>query len=165
VNTLLSRARLWTAAWLLLVLAGCAVPPKAPPPPGVQAWTGRLALAVDGQENRSFSAGFDLRGSPDTGELTLYTPLGGTLAVLFWAPGSATLRAEGGERQFPSVEALAQEVTGAPIPLAALFDWLQGKATPVHGWEPDVSQVAEGRLRARRATPPPPADLRVLFER
>ena len=43
--------------------------------------------------------------------------------------------------------------------------WMAGKATPIQGWEADVSQVAEGRLRARRTDPPPPADLRVLFER
>ena len=56
------------------------------------------------------------------------------------------------------------EATGAPLPVASLFDWLAGKPTPVPGWEADVSQVAEGRLRARRTEPPPPADLRLVFE-
>ena len=146
-------------------LAGCAVPPRTPAAPGTQVWIGRLALTVEGQASQSFSAGFELKGAPESGELSLFNPLGGTVAVLAWAPGSATLRANGNTRQFPSLEALAQEATGAPLPVAALFDWLAGKSTPVAGWEADVTQVADGRLRARRSDPPPPTDLRVVFER
>jgi outer membrane lipoprotein LolB len=85
--------------------------------------------------------------------------------VLGWTPGTAVLRSNGKTREFPSLDALAQEATGAQLPVAALFDWLAGRATPIPGWEPDVSQVAEGRLRARRTDPTPPADLRVVFER
>ena len=162
------RLRPWGWCWLALcalLLAGCAVPPRTPAGPGVQSWAGRLALTVEGQSSQSFSAGFELKGAPDTGELSLFNPLGATVAVLSWAPGSATLRSNGSTREFPSLEALAQEATGAPLPVAALFDWLAGKATPIAGWQPDVTQVAEGRLRARRTDPPPPADLRVIFER
>ncbi|MGV3492293.1 MAG: outer membrane lipoprotein LolB [Ramlibacter sp.] len=156
---------LWLAA-LALLLAGCAVPPRTAVAPGVKSWVGRLALAVEGQASQSFSAGFELKGAPEAGELALYNPLGGTLAVLAWAPGSATLRgADGDTRQFPSLDALAQEATGATIPVAALFDWLEGRATPVEGWQPDLSRVADGRLAARRTAPPPVADLRVVFER
>ena len=155
---------LWLAA-LALLLAGCAVPPRSPAAPGVEVWSGRLALNVENQASQSFSAGFELKGSAEAGELSLFNPLGGIVAVLAWAPGSATLRSDGGTRQFPSVEALAEEATGQPLPVAALFDWLAGKPTPVQGWEPDVSQVEQGRLRARRTAPPPAADLRVLFER
>ena len=147
-----------------LLLAGCATPPRPAAPPGVQVWTGRLALNVEGRAGESFSAGFELKGAPETGELTLFNPLGGTVAVLAWAPGSALLRSGGKTREFPSLDALAEEATGAPIPIAALFDWLAGKATPVAGWQADVSQVAEGRLRARRTDPPPVADLRLAFD-
>jgi outer membrane lipoprotein LolB len=55
-------------------------------------------------------------------------------------------------------------VTGTPLPIAALFDWLQGRATEVPGWHVDLSQVAQGRLRAQRTSPPPAADLRVAFD-
>jgi outer membrane lipoprotein LolB len=162
------RARFFPT-WLLaavcaLLLAACATPPRPVVPEGTQVWTGRLALTVEGQREQSFSAGFELTGAPERGELRLTNPLGGTVAVLAWAPGSATLRSGGNTRQFESLEALAQEATGAPIPIAALFDWLAGKATPVAGWEADVTQVADGRLRARRVAPPPVADLRVAFE-
>jgi outer membrane lipoprotein LolB len=158
--------RAWLGAALAAVLlAGCATPPRAALPAGVPAWSGRLALTVEGQSSQSFSAGFELRGAPEAGELSLYNPLGGTVAVLAWGPGSATLRANGDTREFPSLEALAQEATGTPLPVAALFDWLAGKPTAIAGWQADVSQAAEGRLRARRTDPPPPADLRVLLER
>jgi outer membrane lipoprotein LolB len=147
------------------LLAACATPPRSAVPAGTQVWTGRLALNVEGQTNQSFSAGFELKGQPQAGELTLSGPLGGTVAVLAWSPGAATLRSGGTTREFQSLDALAQDATGAPLPVAALFDWLTGKATPVAGWEPDVSEVAQGRLRARRTAPPPAADLRVAFER
>jgi outer membrane lipoprotein LolB len=159
------RLRGWSAAAACaLLLAACAAP-RTPSAPGVQSWNGRLALNVEGQASQSFSAGFELKGAPETGELRLTNPLGGTAAVLSWAPGRATLESGGNTRQFPSLEALAQEATGAPIPVAALFDWLAGRATAVPGWQVDVSQVAEGRLRAQRTAPPPPADLRLVFER
>jgi outer membrane lipoprotein LolB len=157
--------RWWWMAALVLLLSACAIPPKTPTAPGVQVWTGRLALTVEEQASQSFSAGFELKGSAEQGELSLFNPLGGTVAVLAWAPGSATLRSNGSTRQFPSLDALAREATGQPLPVAALFDWLDGKPTAAEGWQPDLRQVAEGRLQARRTAPPPAADLRVLFER
>lgn len=146
-----------------LVLAGCATPQRTAPP-GEQSWAGRMGLTVQGRANDSFSAGFELRGAPQAGELRLTNPLGGTIALLSWSPGKATLRSNGRTREFPSVEALAEEATGAPLPLASLFDWLAGKATPVPGWTADLSQLAQGRLRAHRTEPPPPADLRLILE-
>ncbi|MFL6694711.1 MAG: lipoprotein insertase outer membrane protein LolB, partial [Ramlibacter sp.] len=111
-------ARWWALAGAVLLLAACATPPKPAVPAGVQAWSGRMALTVEGQASQSFSAGFELKGAPEAGELTLFNPLGGTVAVLAWSPGSATLRANGKSREFPSLEALAQEATGAPLPVA-----------------------------------------------
>lgn len=161
------RGRRLALAGLLALglLGGCAVPRPVPDDPLTRTWTGRLALTVDGQPSQSFSAGFALQGRAEVGELTLYNPLGGTLAVLAWAPGSATLRTGDQARQFASVEALAQEATGAPLPIAALFDWLAGVDTRAAGWEADVSQLPQGRLRAQRSTPLPAADLRVAIDR
>ena len=39
----------------------------------------------------------ELRGSPEEGELSLFTPLGGTAAVLSWAADAAVLREQGRE--------------------------------------------------------------------
>lgn len=157
-------ARLLGLCFVVAVLAGCATPQRSAPA-DVQSWTGRMALTVHGTPPQAFSAGFELKGEPASGELTLYTPLGGVLGVMAWAPGSATLRSNDGVRQFPSLDALSAEVIGAEIPVAALFDWLSGKPTAVQGWQADVSQVAAGRLRAQRQQPAPQADLRIAFDR
>jgi outer membrane lipoprotein LolB len=156
--------------WLLAaaIVAGCASPPPKTPEsgaPGAGPWSGRLALQVEDNQSQSFSAGFQLKGDAGTGELTLLNPLGGTLAVLAWAPGSATLRTNGQAQEFASVEALVAQATGSALPVAALFDWLRGTNTPVPGWQADLSQLERGRLRAQRLHPTPPADLRVVLDR
>ena len=158
------------AGWMLataVLLSGCASPPRAAGPVDTVAgpWSGRLALQVDGQASQSFSAGFELKGTAKSGELSLFSPLGGTLAVLAWTPGAAELRTNGQSRQFESVDALVGHVTGAAIPVAALFDWLRGTETPVPGWRADLSMLAQGRISAKRLEPLPEADLRVLLER
>ncbi|HKB55792.1 MAG TPA: outer membrane lipoprotein LolB [Ramlibacter sp.] len=156
----------WLLALLLLLLAGCASPPRAlPPGEPVAAWSGRLALQVEDEPDQSFSAMFDLRGSAQAGELTLSNPIGGTLAVLSWTPGFATLRNNGQTHEFHSVDALVRKATGSDIPVAALFDWLRGVPTAVPGWQPDLSQLARGRISAMRVAPPPPASLRVAIDR
>lgn len=127
-------------------------------------WSGRLALQVEGDARQSFSAGFELRGRPEAGELLLSTPLGGTAAAISWTPTGATLRANGQVQQFGSLDALVAQATGSPIPIAALFDWLAGIETPVPGWKADLSQLPQGRIQARRLEPPPPAELRVVLD-
>ena len=158
------------AGWLLLAglaLAGCA--PLVPlQPPGAWPggpWSGRLALQVEGRQDQSFSASFELKGKAEAGELALYSPLGTTLAVLQWLPGTAVLKANGQTQQFESLDVLSGQVTGAAIPVAALFDWLAGANTPVAGWQADLSELEQGRVRARRTEPPPAAELRVVLDR
>ncbi len=68
------------------------------------------------------------------------------------------------ERQFDSIDSLVTGATGTALPVASLFDWLAGSNTAVKGWEADLSQLAQGRLRARRLAPPPLADLRVALD-
>ena len=161
------RAALGALAAATLWVAGCAQPQRVAPRNEITAgaWSGRLALQVEDNPSQSFSAGFELRGRPDAGELTLFNPLGGTLAALTWSPGSATLRSGNQVRQFESIDALVAGATGTAIPVASLFDWLAGNNTPVAGWEADLSQLADGRLRARRTAPPPMADLRVALDK
>ncbi|WP_394787345.1 lipoprotein insertase outer membrane protein LolB [Rhodoferax sp.] len=128
-------------------------------------WSGRLALQVDDANSPSFSASFELKGSAEQGELTLFNPLGGTVARMVWAPGSATLYANGEVRPFDSLDALVAQATGAPLPLAALFDWLQGSNTPVPGWQADLSRLDSGRLTALRSQPTPTANLRIVLDK
>ena len=54
------------------LLAACATPRA--PVPGQAHWSGRLAVQVDSTPPQAFSAGFNLSGSPDAGELALTAP-------------------------------------------------------------------------------------------
>jgi len=159
------QAGIWLAA-LVLALAGCATVPKpAPIDTEHGPWSGRLAVQVQDKPDQSFSAGFELKGSALAGELLLFSPIGSTLAVLDWQPGRARLRSNSRTREFDSVDALIAEVSGTAIPVRALFDWLRGIATPVAGWQADLSQLAQGRIAAKRFDPLPEADLRLVLER
>ncbi len=147
-----------------LLATGCALrqAPTAGMPGGQ--WSGRLALAVRGEPPQSFSAGFELRGRAQAGELLLTSALGTTLALARWTPQGAELQATGERRRFGSMEALLEDVTGAALPLEALFDWLQGLPTAVAGWQTDLSLHAQGRLLARRLSPGPAVELRIALE-
>lgn len=129
-------------------------------------WTGRISLNVKSEPQQSFSAGFELKGRSERGELTLISPLGNVLGVLRWAPGEAEL--DSGNRniqRFDSVDALMAQATGAAVPLGALFAWLQGDNATASGWSADLSRHGEGRIAATRTQPSPQADLRVVLDR
>jgi outer membrane lipoprotein LolB len=154
---------------LLLVVffvAGCAQQPVSPTSPSQDAsyWRGRLALRFDSPDQASFFANFELSGNATSGELNLTSPLGTTVASLRWTPTAALLRSNGDTRQFASLDELATEATGTPIPVAALFQWLRGRETATAGWQADLSQLADGRLTARRTHPEPVAELRLILE-
>ena len=162
------RAALAASGAALLIVAGCAVQPAATErsgPPVGSGWSGRLALRIDSEPTQNFSALFDLRGTPQAGELTLTTPIGSTLAVLSWSPGEALLKNGSQTRRYESVDALIEAATGAAIPVNALFSWLAGRDDPVPGWTANLAQVGSGRLQAIRQSPQPVADLRIAFER
>ena len=165
------RALLWMLACAALALAaGCAPQTRQQPQVQVQisertAWSGRLALQVENQAAQSFSAGFELQGSAAQGELRLFTPLGGVLAQLDWAPGRARLQSSSEVRESDSLEELLAHTLGTPIPVTALFAWLKGMQTTASGWQADLSALDSGRLVATRYQPAPRAVLRMAFER
>ena len=125
-----------------------------------------MSLNIKSEPEQSFTAGFELKGRSERGELTLISPLGNVLGVLRWAPGAAEL--DSGNRniqRFKSVDALMAQATGAAVPLAALFGWLQGDNGTASGWTADLSRQGEGRILATRMQPLPQADLRVVLDR
>lgn len=128
-------------------------------------WTGRISLKVQTDPPQAFFAGFELKGRPDSGELSLINPLGSIVGVLRWSPLSAILESASGTKRSASVDELLEQVTGAAIPAAALFDWLAGTPTALSGWTADLSQRAEGRIVATRAAPAPPVELRIVLDR
>lgn len=155
-----------------MFVAGCAVVSGTRTPNGAEqpVWRGRLALRVEADQSgpesapNAFSAGFELRGSPQAGELMLYTPMGSTAAALAWVSGTAVLRQNGAVRHFESLDALIKQTLGTDLPVAALFAWLAGDPLMVAGWSADLSQHGSGRITARRTQPEPVAELRLVME-
>ena len=149
------------------LIAGCARPISAGAlnDASNELWTGRISLHVRSEPEQSFSAGFELKGKPERGELTLISPLGNVLGVLRWSPNAAELDSGNQNIQhFDSVDALMAQATGAAVPLNALFAWLQGDNAQVSGWSADLSRHSEGRIFAKRTQPAPQADLHVVLD-
>jgi outer membrane lipoprotein LolB len=178
---------LFTAVLAAALLAGCATPRKPIPPDG-NYWHGRLLLKVEGNPPETTSASFELSGTAEAGELILLTPLGTTVAVLNWKPGEVLLQqSSGNERHFDTLDQLAQEATGTAFPVAQLFAWLKrgnqmqaaaiqpaaaasapvvaNTQSAIGGWQADLSQLADGKLYAKRLSGGPPAELRLLLEK
>ncbi len=149
----------------LALLTACA----SLPPPAAGALSGRLSVRVDGQPGRAVSAGFELIGDARRGSLVLSGPLGTTAAQATWAPGEALLRSGSGETRHADLDSLGLAALGEAVPMAALFDWLRGRAwagAPSQarpdgrpgflqlGWQIDLARWADGALEAVRLAPP-----------
>lgn len=114
-----------------LALAGCAQLPKTPAPATAESrLSGRISVTIAGDvHNRGTggAASFELFGGPQAGRLELTSPLGSLVARASWQPGQATLQTPNDERRFDNLDALTRELLGEPVPVAALFDWLQAR--------------------------------------
>lgn len=143
---------------LASLLIGCASLPEGQPTSVADAWRGRLALRLlesPGQTRaESFSASFDLQGSPERGELTLYTPIGTTAGQVEWAPGQASLQTPSQSRRFDSLQALLEALLGTDVPVPALFAWLHGQPMSAAGWQVDLGQKSQGKIVATRLQSP-----------
>lgn len=64
------RGRLVLGIVAAATLVACAQPPR-PADASPDHWSGRLAVQVEDDAGQSFSAGFELKGHPSAGELTL----------------------------------------------------------------------------------------------
>ncbi len=149
------------------LIAGCARTSGATTQKHLQneLWTGRISLQVQSEPAQSFSAGFELRGKLEQGDLTLISPLGSVLGVMRWSPQEAVLDSGNQKIQrFASADDLMAQATGAALPLSALFSWLKGDSVSISGWSADLSRFSEGRISATRTLPAPQADLRVVLD-
>lgn len=160
-----------TALLSIFLLTGCAISSTvgSASQSEVSLWRGRLAVRIESGpaqvETQSFSAEFELSGNPQTGQLTLYTPLGTTAAALSWTVNNAILQANRESRHFDSLDTMMKETLGTEIPVAALFAWLAGDNMTAAGWRADLSQYATGQITAQRSVPAPSAQLRLVLER
>lgn len=94
----------------------------------------------------------------------LLNPLGNIVARVQWSPGQASAQQGTQTRQASSLDELTQDLLGTSLPIAALFDWLQGKPTVAAGWQADLDGRSEGRILARRTDPLPEASLRIVLD-
>jgi outer membrane lipoprotein LolB len=178
---LIRFAAVSASVFAIIFIAGCACPERLTgqndgDSGGLQRsdiYRGRLALKIgdDAPANssqpqpQSFSAAFELTGNAQNGSLEFYSPLGSTLAALRWTPQIAQLQRNGETRLFDSLENLLLNATGASIPVASLFAWLAGNNAAVDGWDADLSQFTNQRIVARRASPKPGLELRLILEK
>ena len=158
------RPWLWCLTLLALVLwlSGCASPARTPHGDG-SSWQGRMAVQVDSEPPQAYTGGFELNGSATQGQLRLLSPLGQAMAEVQWSPRGAELRRGQQVTRRGSLDELTQELAGTALPVAALFDWLAGREAPADGWQADLSRHAEGRITARRQSPLPVTQLRLVF--
>jgi outer membrane lipoprotein LolB len=150
------------------VLTGCATVGQQAPA-GSATLTGKLSVRVDATATtpaRSESGNFELKGTPEAGQLNLSTPLGTVIAQARWAGQRAWLATSQGETAYPDLDTLTQEMLGERLPVAALFDWLRGRpwqGAPSRtvdggfeqlGWSIDLARFGDGWVAARRAQAP-----------
>ena len=154
-------ARRLAVAALCVLLGACATTPRERP---ALFWSGRMGLQVQSDPPQSLQASFELQGTAQEGDLTLFSPVGSVLARLSWNAQRATLE-RGSERWVQAnVEQLAEQLVQTPLPVQALFDWIEGRPAAHAGWEADLSAHAQGRIVARRLQPAPQALLRIVLD-
>jgi len=159
--------RVWASIWLVVLLAACATPApirSVSQAPSTKQWQGRISVTVQSDPPRNMSAGFSLDGDARQGELNLFSPLGTTLATLQWNPTSTQWLQGSQQRRYDSMAHLTEETTGAALPMDAMFEWLEGRATPSPGWQADLSALNQGSLIAKRITPEPLVVLRIKLD-
>ena len=147
-----------------LLAAGCASPRMIPVDDKAY-WSGRMAIQVLKNPPESLSAGFELQGSAQAGEMVLLSPIGTTLARLEWTPQGARLTQGQQQVDSPNLQRLGARLTGTELPIAALFEWLAGRPAEAPGWQVDLSAHAQGRINAERREPSPAAALRIALDR
>lgn len=146
------------------LLLGCAAPTPPSPSRAEAQWQGRLSVTVMGAPPTAMSARFLLRGDASNGTLDLYSPIGTTVGALQWSPQQVQLSDGKQQQNFESLAELTEIITGAALPMAAIFKWIQGESDPVAGWQTDFSGAPQGSLVARRTAPAPEVTLRIKLD-
>lgn len=146
---------------LLLLVSGCASRPAktaAGDPMAAQvqrehrlagetSWSfrGRLAVAVGGDGG---SGSLQWRQQGEDLDIRLTAPVTGQAWHLVWVSGVSRLSGlQGGDRVGDDPQALLEQATGWPLPLAAMADWLRGLR---HGDSAELEFDAQGLPRLLR---------------
>lgn len=155
--------RLFICAAVFLLHA-CATPDQSPATKLDHQWLGRLSIVVHSTPAQQMSASFALTGQAQEGQLDFFSPLGSTTASLRWSQHQADWLHDGKTESFNTLSQLTEKATGTALPVEALFDWLQGRDTPVPGWQVNLSQIQQGKISAHRLSPLPEVSLRLILD-
>ena len=159
----------WLITCIFTVLTGCAAPglQNTPSAKTGEFWRGRLAVRVTANTvstpSQSFSAGFELSGTPQAGDLAFFTPIGTTAAQVHWTPSEARLQTPSETRSFVNLNTLLLALLGTDVPVTALFAWLNGRSVATDGWTADLTERNLGKISAHKLLAPQ-AELLILLE-
>jgi outer membrane lipoprotein LolB len=165
----------------LSALGACAAPRPAEPPETLakkgagdlaaarplETYTGRLGLMVSTDTPQNFSADFSLQGSENAGTLQLTGPFGSLVALVQWDAQGAQLQQQGQVQRFADLSSLLNALTGVTVPMAGVFEWLQGKGTASlagAGWLLEDASDQSRRLKAERRKPLPAVRLVLILD-
>ena len=152
-----SSRRAISVLLLPLLVTGCAIvtPPSETPPTTAEqaarrvyhqniAIGGRLSVRYQRYGNdEAIHGSFTWVQRPEHTLVTLFSPLGQTIATIEITPSSSTLTQAGqAPRTADNVDALAAGTLGWPLPVSGLRDWLQGFAVAGDGRRIVASQTA-----------------------
>ena len=97
--------------------------------------TGRLNVVYQKDDKpESATVNFNWQQTAARTDVTLYTPVGSTLATITVTPQQAVLTQSGKPpRSAPDVDTLSAQLLGWSLPVSGLRDWLQGYAVGADG--------------------------------
>ena len=169
-------SRLWRYSVITITLAivtACTTPNQLKNIEETMYFAGRLSLTEVSdshnpaqQNTQSWTAHFELAGTPEHGKLMLYTPVGTTVAKVVWQNKQAFVEPSNGIEYFSGLDEISSTYFHQDIPITALFDWLQGKPTQqdIKGWEVDLTRADRGIIKAERLTPQPRVTLKAVVD-
>ena len=97
--------------------------------------TGRLNVVYQKDDRpESATVNFNWQQTAQRTDVTLYSPVGSTLATIAVTPQQAVLTQSGkAPRSAPDVDTLSAQMLGWSLPVSGLRDWLQGYAVGADG--------------------------------
>jgi outer membrane lipoprotein LolB len=136
---IINSFRLLAAATVAVALSGCATANLSTAPVGAYRDTidlnGKIAVNYQNNgEQQPVNGNFSWSQRPGRIDVSIFNPLGQTVAEISVTPDSATLtQANRAPRTAKDIDTLTQQALGWQLPVAGLRDWLQGYAVDAQG--------------------------------
>jgi outer membrane lipoprotein LolB len=120
-----------------------------------------MALHIDGNPVQRWHAGFSLRGNAEQGALDVLSPLGNIMAQARWNASGARVQRAKATEHYADTASMTRDITGAALPLPALFAWLEGRDPALPGWT--LTRPSARLIVAQRQDPKPEVNLRIVL--